>query len=333
MIKKYTIIVILISLNKALDARQKRLFHGLGSNCSKDKNIQEAWEAKCVETNDNVFGSYQEIKKQGDTGCKKLTEEMTEKNDIFENGLYLIGLSQGGLIARWIYKNCKPIRNFVKRIITIGTPNLGVDIIQKYFGMDSKIGKYVFENRNQGFSPFCYLNKVEVDDHYSDLINDLLNDDYSNLELMVNNIFREDQMVHPLESSSFGNKFNSDTKEFESFKETKIYMDEKLKLNELYDGGKFYNCQDSGKHLNIDDNFIKFTKNFLDDCSDDQITKYNDCLIKNLDLEVKVEFGAEANILGMDDYNENVLKYLKCEGYREGLIPINEDNLDLMRII
>lgn len=45
----------------------------------------------------------------------------------------LIGYSQGGLVARWLFNFCKGVSDKVKRLVTIGTPNLGIYHINLLF--------------------------------------------------------------------------------------------------------------------------------------------------------------------------------------------------------
>lgn len=50
---------------------------------------------------------------------------MTPTN-IFKDGLYLVGVEYGALVARTVFKNCPEVAKYVKKIITYGGYNLGV---------------------------------------------------------------------------------------------------------------------------------------------------------------------------------------------------------------
>lgn len=48
-----------------------------------------------------------------------------------QTGFYIVAHSQGGLVARGLLFECKDIAPLVKGIVTIGTPNMGIDNISE----------------------------------------------------------------------------------------------------------------------------------------------------------------------------------------------------------
>ena len=351
--KKILIFVITISFTNTLTQREKRIFHGLGSNCILESEYSQKLCAKCIETGSNLLSLYS-IKTQGQKGCKILKKEMEANPEIFKNGLYLIGMSQGGLIVRWIYKNCDiylpklpPIRNLIKRIVTLGTPNYGVDRLpdswkagqtsdNKFVSLfktiaNAKASMHTLKSYDSSYSPFCYINKVVNGEKFlSLLISELSEDDLSGLELMMNVTFDQEQMVNPIESSSFDTKMLDDGT-FQDFSESSVYKKKLMKLDTLYDTGRFYNCKAKGGHLELNGYEWTFISLFIEDCEERNHTTYKNCLVNNLTMlyekeDNPAEFGT-------------VLKFLKCQGNFEEIVKINEEeqrkinNDDIQKIL
>lgn len=345
-IKKLKIILFLSITTTSLLPRQRRLFHGLGGSCQSEKNLTTFFQAPCIETGSLLF-SLSGIKSQGQYGCIALKSEMQKNPEIFKNGLYLIGLSQGGLILRWIYKHCdnyiseNPIRNSIKRILTIGTPNLGINHLPDEWNTKSnddlpeeerdykvigwfkdlvfnKASSHNSVGNDSGYSPFCYINQMGSDGgvYASGLIDDLLNDDYSGLEFMLNFVFKEEQIVNPIHSTAF-NSIIKENGTFEKFSESFIYKEKILNLNVLYDTGRFFNCIGGNKHLSFNDNDAFFLNSFLEDCGDDfdndfkkySIFTYKQCFVNKLLMFYEINKKTYVNY-----------QFLKCDTNIGGLI-------------
>lgn len=336
--------ILLIASKNSLTQRKRRLFHGMGSSCTMEDYTSTNLEAKCIETGSGPIYSIYSIKYQGQVGCQILKDEIKEYKNVFKSGLYLIGLSQGGLIARWIYKHCDtyilkhPIRPFIKRIFTFGTPNLGISNLPENWNVQNEdnfatkffknsILKIANKNKNvdyqSKYSPFCYINKIDDGKRfYSVLISDLLTDDYSELEFMMNFVFKKEIMITPIESTSFEAKFLNDGN-FMNFQDTSIYKKKNLKLNELYDTGRFYNCQGEEGHLNYTSNEIFYISLFLDDCKDtdnkNPSKTYRQCIVRNLQAIYDNQTG--------NKNSGNVLKMLRCQGNFNELVKINKEEM------
>lgn len=66
--------------------------------------------------------------------CVKIKEHFNSKKKLQSlPDVYLIGISHGGLVARFLMMNCEGLKEKVKGLVTIGTPNLGMDDIPKHF--------------------------------------------------------------------------------------------------------------------------------------------------------------------------------------------------------
>ena len=104
-----------------LKPRPVRVFHGLNSRCDSQEN--HPINFKCVETGSDFSSFSKSIIDQGKIGCKILKDEI----ETLKPSFYVIGYSQGGLIARWIQLYCEDVGPLIKRMVLVGTPNLGVN--------------------------------------------------------------------------------------------------------------------------------------------------------------------------------------------------------------
>jgi len=112
-----------------LTPRPTRYFHGMGASCPKVSSPEAI--RKCIETGSGLLGSIKSLYNQAAVGCEQLKSEIFDKNNNvrakFVNGFHLEGVSQGGMVARLVFHTCHKIRPLVRRILTYGTPNLGID--------------------------------------------------------------------------------------------------------------------------------------------------------------------------------------------------------------
>ena len=83
----------------------------------------------CVESGDgatSVLSSMNDQVTKAAVHINKVYED-PDYSEQFKKGVYFLGLSQGGIIARIVFNQFPGISNFVRRIITFGTPHSGVD--------------------------------------------------------------------------------------------------------------------------------------------------------------------------------------------------------------
>lgn len=105
------------------DNRPVRIFHGLGDDC-KNFNSPKGYEhIGCVETGAGNASLTNTIQKMAQKGCEELIKEI----ELFKKlGVNFICYSQGGIIARYLLKSCEKVTPFVKKIVFVGTPHLGI---------------------------------------------------------------------------------------------------------------------------------------------------------------------------------------------------------------
>ena len=77
----------------------------------------------CVDYNSGPFGDMKAI---AEDTCRFISQKMDSEEWKLKDGVVLIGLSQGGLIARYIVEGCYNVSPHVLKLLTIGTPNNGI---------------------------------------------------------------------------------------------------------------------------------------------------------------------------------------------------------------
>jgi hypothetical protein len=267
-----------------LDTRKTFFFHQLGASC---KLLDKSEIRICIETGEDE-DSWRNLKEQARIGCEKIIELVFDKEKVradFEDGFYMEGASQGGLILRQVYMDCMRARPLVRKMLTYGTPNLGIDKLP-YAGLAYQVGlialstfvpDYTLQNK---YSFFQYHNKYGVirdsrkvikDNPFADFVSDLLerkkykteyigigtgilhqspNRIYDNLEQMINIEFSEDKTVMPSYSATFGiTKGHETTGSFLPF--DKVGIKENVGLEKLWRRGGMVSCVVKGEHLSM----------------------------------------------------------------------------------
>jgi hypothetical protein len=272
------------SIEIALEQRPIFVFHGLGDSC---KQMNKPFE--CIETGAGLFDSIADLMVQGETACntlvKKIFDDKETVKDEFSYGFHLIGYSQGGLIVRIVFHFCPRIRKYIKRILTFGSPHLGIEslpdtwysrlglcIYRAYKG-EEKFSKCSFNQylttRSAEISqnPLIVIPEtsqihLEIIPEKKSLIETLLNDVktidnkvesmqiYNELEGMVIVQFTKDTMVNPTSSSLFGITYDKVTKKFTKFDDKNVK--ESVGIAELDERGYLISCIVEADHLKFE---------------------------------------------------------------------------------
>lgn len=125
---KLTIFITLKQLILSVE-RPIILFHGMGQTCKFfDKVIKSNPRFECLDFNKGFF-NLNGIQYQSESACKALKNAIDQHEDQlrYDNGVYLLGLSMGGMVARGMLHYCPSIKGIVKGLLTMGSPNLGID--------------------------------------------------------------------------------------------------------------------------------------------------------------------------------------------------------------
>ena len=121
-----------VLLNRTEKATPIAVLHGLGDCCcfsgmtdfTRYLGLEANTLARCIEVGDGPIASWlMGLRLQVDTACANL-----KKVPEFANGVTLVGLSQGGLLARALAQYCDiPVRT----VISIGGPQMGLSSTPK----------------------------------------------------------------------------------------------------------------------------------------------------------------------------------------------------------
>ena len=112
------------------------MFHGFGDACVNpgmgniDKIFADGTGANvhCIEVGAPTFG---EVFNNFESVAKKSCEQVAANPD-FQGEFNVVGLSQGGLLARYIAEECE-MPGKVRNLLTMGGPHMGVDAIPGCF--------------------------------------------------------------------------------------------------------------------------------------------------------------------------------------------------------
>lgn len=254
------LLILLITLTTVKSLPIIRYFHGINDLCPSN-NFDPHFpnhNIKCVKLNKGDFGS---LSTQITDGCQELMKE----EELLKKGFILIGISQGGLLARGILQRC-PIGKFVRRFLSIGGPQNGIAI-------SPEIKRIYFVNEIAYFLCYLFFRYLIVPCSYFKPVNhmkmylesnvdliDLNNEKFSNLnykkrilnlEAFVNISFLQDDTVIPYNSGNFGffkdNNYNS----FIHFEDSEQFKSDLLGLKSLDDQGKFFKCEVEGGHIHL----------------------------------------------------------------------------------
>lgn len=133
---KLLVFTLAIATTFSTEALPTAIFHGLGDACRNEgmkqitRKIGELMGAhtECIDSAAGLESIMMNFEDQATKAC-----EMVKKNKNFQNTKFnVMGLSQGGLIARYVAENCDtdmPVNN----MLTAGGPHMGVDDIPHCF--------------------------------------------------------------------------------------------------------------------------------------------------------------------------------------------------------
>ena len=152
------------------------MFHGLGDACINPGDIQidrimakgTGAKVHCIEVGipslGEVFNNFEYVAEQS---CKKVAE-----NPDFQGEFNVVGLSQGGLLARYIVEECE-MPGKVRNMLTAGGPHMGVAAVPGCFEgtlctiVNWFASKIVYFSWAQSiFAPAGYFRDVKQYDRY-----------------------------------------------------------------------------------------------------------------------------------------------------------------------
>jgi palmitoyl-protein thioesterase len=254
MIKQLILIPIFLQLS--LCTYPVAIFHGLVNNCfgenaelvnilSTELNVY----TRCIESGANMTTLVTSITHQSEQACKIVNSDQN-----FQGDFSIVGISQGGIIARYIIQHCN-LSGRVKRFISLGGPQMGVikplDCSQWYCNLINSAGLFLVYNKliQNHIGPAGYVrdvNNFKKYLKYSSLLADLNNEReeknqnykqrFLQLERIVLIQFGQDQTIYPKESEWFQ---SLDTKgNLLKLEDSPFYSEDYIGLKQLNEEGK-----------------------------------------------------------------------------------------------
>ena len=222
-------------------------------------------EVYCIEYGKKIDGVFTHMRNLIKKGC----ENLEEFQDKIQNGMIVMGLSMGGLIARGIVQECK-YGKFSKRLITIATPQMGVSKVPTYG--DSFLEKVfnriaiwiIYKNFIQKFLsganffryPWKYDTYIKSDTYIKVLNNEAeiiekFRKRIKDLDLFVNFAFHKETYLYPAESVHWGYFQMKEPYNLLDYKDTIIYKEDRIGIKHLDEKKKLKFEFLNGFHQNI----------------------------------------------------------------------------------
>lgn len=252
------------------------MFHGLGDFCENpgiiqiDRQISKGTGGKvrCIDVGFPSIGEvFNNIETVAEKSCQKLQQDETFANAEEFN---VIGLSQGGLLARYIVEKCE-MPGKVRNIATLGGPHMGVALVPHCFSgtlcniVNTVAKKLVYLSPVQNlFVPAGYFRDVNDYNKYLDdsvflpavnnekAVSGRKGDDadaqkFAELNGALLVMFSEDTMIYPKETAWFQG-LDTDGNVL-PLNEMDFYNDDYIGLKSLNEAGKVKFETFDGDHL------------------------------------------------------------------------------------
>jgi palmitoyl-protein thioesterase len=245
------------------------IFHGIDSSCdsliSLCSHLKERLlvDVKCIEIGNGAETSkWTSMNSQSKEACSKIAGD-----PVYENkDISVIGISQGGLIARYIVEKCQ-FGGKVKRFISLSTPHMGIASVNvKKFGKIAE--KYDKQLRNinyfmwaqNHFAPSNYLkDRYNYQNYlnYSSFLPDLNNEKSLKnpvyklrmicLEKVLLVVNEADDVIIPPTSGWF-NFFKTNSNELEYRRDSEFYIKDYIGIRKLEEDNRISFVLFKGMH-------------------------------------------------------------------------------------
>lgn len=271
---KMNLSFILISfvVSSVLSAYPVVILHGIGDSCSgsymryfpKKLNQTLGVYGECIESGGGVEDFSTPILEQSKKACDAI-----KVNPHFQGDFSIVALSQGGLIARYIIEECE-MKGTVKRLVTIGTPHMGVSKIPNCMSgvvcylLKKMVSMIIYSSAIQNhIGPAGYfVDNLHFDTYkkYSNYLPKLNNENkieeeyitkFTKLEKVLLMKFTKDTMIYPKESAWF--EFVDEKDNVVPLKNSTFYNKDQIGLKKLIEEGKIQFVEVEGNHLQFSD--------------------------------------------------------------------------------
>ena len=260
------------ALDLLSDGTPLAIFHGIGDCCcfpgmgnfTAHMAAELGVYTRCVEIGSGPMTSwFTSISDQVQMACNSLKEDPN-----FQGGLNVLGLSQGGLIARAMVEMCGVQ---VKKMVTMGGPHMGVasfpqcehgfacGLLRDALDTGAYFSFFQHHIAPAGYfkDPYKYSDYVKHCEFLPILNNEQptknanFTSNMVNLELVQLIKFTKDTVVDPQESEWFGFYEQDSMKTVQLWNETESYQQDWLGLKSLVEANKVQWVQIPAQHLQM----------------------------------------------------------------------------------
>lgn len=268
----HSFLLISLLLSFVLTAYPVVILHGIGDSCNggymryfpQKLNQTLGVYGECIESGGGVEDFSTPIIEQSKKAC-----EAIKANPNFQGNFSIVALSQGGLIARYIIEECE-MKGTVKRLVTIGTPHMGVSKIPNCMSgvvcylLKKMVSMIIYTSAVQNhIGPAGYfVDNLHFDTYkkYSNFLPELNNENkidekyiqkFTQLEKVLLMKFTKDTMIYPKESAWF--EFVDEKDIVVLLKNSTFYNKDQIGLKKLMEEGKVQFVEVDGNHLQFSD--------------------------------------------------------------------------------
>jgi palmitoyl-protein thioesterase len=194
--------------------------------------------------------------------CRLFNEDPT-----FHGEFNVVGISQGGLYARYLVSMFRELKGIPRNYVSLGTPHMGVTKlpymhrgplswivnglvkmgVYSYFVLENIVPAAYFRipTNMLKYMDRCFLAKLNNEEYIDKFINLKI----SRLNRMFLGMFEKDQKVYPKESAIFG--YPEIDGSVLSIKEVDLYKEDWMGLKNLDEQGRIIWHKYPGKHMEV----------------------------------------------------------------------------------
>ncbi|XP_063535331.1 palmitoyl-protein thioesterase 1-like [Cydia strobilella] len=260
------------------------LWHGMGDTCCLPistgvlrlflyEHIPEVYILSMDTSNDSLIALedsyFLNPNKQVNYACMVLGAD-----EYLKNGFNVIGLGHGSLFLRAVIQRCGHKLPPIKNYISFGGPQQGISGLprcivvsnQTCSAMQELLEFAAYHSMTQdALIPATYWHDPLREDEYKkrsifladinneQVINEFYKWNLKKLQHFVMVKFEKDSVVQPRETEWFGYYTPGQTKEMQTLQQSKIYLEDRLGLQEMDRAGKLVFLSHPDEHLEIDE--------------------------------------------------------------------------------
>lgn len=237
-----------------------RVFHGHLRSCV---SVSREYVGVCVETGALGASTLLSIPNQANKGCEILSREIEN----LKNGFNILAFSQGGIIARTILHKCTNINRYIRRMVFVGTPHLGIQKLPVFVSQMQKEEERKLRlfttvvgiasrtvlgvSRIARIGPSNYYYGTGMTAFLRDFNDPIYDPLYANLEAIINIVSVDEKVVVPASSTSFGAQLDPQTRRLHRAENLPFFQEHSSGIGALYRSGRMANCVSAENHSDL----------------------------------------------------------------------------------